>query len=97
MERNIAVIPAKKKKHNVKSITPTADKIRLETYCRVSTDHEEQDSSFENQISFQRRRLRIMEKWINILWKIRTRLLFKRMSGKRCRWNLNEETHIGKR
>lgn len=48
MERNITVIPAKKRSHSVKSIAPAAEKIRLAAYCRVSTDHEEQASSFEN-------------------------------------------------
>lgn len=49
MERNITVIPAKKRSHSAKSTAPAAEKIRLAAYCRVSTDHEEQASSFENQ------------------------------------------------
>ena len=49
MERNITVIPAKKRSHSAKSTAPAAEKIRLAAYCRVSTDHEEQTSSFENQ------------------------------------------------
>ena len=52
MERNITVIPAKKRSHSVKSIAPAAGKIRLAAYCRVSTDHEEQASSFENQMEY---------------------------------------------
>ena len=49
MERNITVIPAKKRSHSAKSTASAAEKIRLAAYCRVSTDHEEQASSFENQ------------------------------------------------
>lgn len=49
MERNITVIPAKKRSHSAKSTASVAEKIRLAAYCQVSTDYEEQASSFENQ------------------------------------------------
>lgn len=49
MAKKITVIPAKKKSHNVNSVVDATAKIRVAAYCRVSTDREEQESSFKNQ------------------------------------------------
>ena len=49
MARNITVIPAKTRNHNVNSQVAANAKIRVAAYCRVSTDREEQESSFKNQ------------------------------------------------
>ena len=52
MEKNITVIPAKKLQQTVRS--QTRKKIRVAAYCRVSTDQDEQLSSYENQVRYYR-------------------------------------------
>ena len=52
MEKNITVIPAKKLQQTVMS--QTRKKIRVAAYCRVSTDQDEQLSSYENQVNYYR-------------------------------------------
>ena len=52
MEKNITVIPAKKPQQTV--ISQTRKKIRVAAYCRVSTDQDEQLSSYENQVNYYR-------------------------------------------
>ena len=52
MEKNITVIPAKKLQQTV--ISQTRKKIRVAAYCRVSTDQDEQLSSYENQVNYYR-------------------------------------------
>lgn len=52
MEKNITVIPAKKLQQTV--ISQTQKKIRVAAYCRVSTDQDEQLSSYENQVNYYR-------------------------------------------
>lgn len=47
MQRSVVIIPAKTKE----SLQTTA-KLKVAAYCRVSTDHEEQESSYEAQISY---------------------------------------------
>ena len=52
MEKNITVIPAKKLQQTVRS--QTQKKVKVAAYCRVSTDQEEQLSSYENQVNYYR-------------------------------------------
>ena len=47
MQRSVVIIPAKTKE----SLQTTA-KLKVAAYCRVSTDHEEQESSYEAQTSY---------------------------------------------
>jgi len=51
MERKVTVIPAKQKSLSTKS-TSKSDKLRVAAYCRVSTEQEEQQNSFENQVDY---------------------------------------------
>ena len=50
MEKNITVIPAKKPQQTV--ISQARKKVRVAAYCRVSTDQDEQLSSYENQVRY---------------------------------------------
>jgi len=50
MERKITVIPASRQKSGPR--TTRAGQQRVATYCRVSTDHEEQLGSFANQVEY---------------------------------------------
>ena len=52
MEKNITVIPAKKLQQTV--ISQTQKKVKVAAYCRVSTDQDEQLSSYENQVNYYR-------------------------------------------
>lgn len=52
MEKNITVIPARKLQQTV--ISQIQKKIRVAAYCRVSTDQDEQLSSYENQVNYYR-------------------------------------------
>ncbi len=47
MQRSVVIIPAK-----TKESLQTAEKLKVAAYCRVSTDQEEQESSYEAQISY---------------------------------------------
>ena len=47
MQRSVVIIPAK-----TKESLQTAAKLKVAAYCRVSTDQEEQESSYEAQISY---------------------------------------------
>ena len=47
MQRSVVIIPAKSKE-----ALQTAAKLKVAAYCRVSTDQEEQESSYEAQISY---------------------------------------------
>ena len=53
MERKITVSPAKKDRivSNNGAKNKTA-KLRVAAYCRVSTDQEEQENSFKNQVDY---------------------------------------------
>ena len=48
-EKMITVIPAKKRIGSRKQITEEKPKLRVAAYCRVSTDRDEQESSYETQ------------------------------------------------
>jgi len=52
MARNITVIPAKKNMTGESETNQTFHKIRMAAYCRVSTDQDEQLSSYENQVNY---------------------------------------------
>ena len=52
MEKNITVIPAKKLQQTVRF--QTQKKVKVAAYCRVSTDQDEQLSSYENQVNYYR-------------------------------------------
>ena len=52
MAKNITVIPASKKVTEGTLARKEIPKIRMAAYCRVSTDQEEQLSSYENQVSY---------------------------------------------
>lgn len=47
MQRSVVIIPAK-----TKESLQTAAKLKVAAYCPVSTDQEEQESSYEAQISY---------------------------------------------
>lgn len=48
-ERTVEIIPAKREFTDVKTT-----KLRVAAYCRVSTDQDEQLSSYENQVNYYR-------------------------------------------
>lgn len=50
MARNVTVIPAKQTGKS--NTTDAKKKLRVACYCRVSTDHEEQEGSFRNQVEY---------------------------------------------
>src|SRR5690554_2068830 len=52
MARNITVIPARKSTTGASEANLSSHKIRMAAYCRVSTDQEEQLSSYENQVNY---------------------------------------------
>ncbi len=49
-ERIITMIPAKKRVGSQKHVTEEKPKLRVAAYCRVSTDSDEQESSYEAQV-----------------------------------------------
>jgi len=52
MARSITVIPARQTMIRASGTDQSYHKIRLAAYCRVSTDQEEQLSSYENQVNY---------------------------------------------
>jgi len=52
MARNITVIPARQSTTGASDLNQETKKIRMAAYCRVSTDQEEQLSSYENQVNY---------------------------------------------
>lgn len=50
MEMNVTVIPAKKRVGNTVKKQEAQPKLRVAAYCRVSTDSEEQETSYEAQV-----------------------------------------------
>lgn len=52
MARSITIIPARQTTIRESETNQTPRKIRMAAYCRVSTDQEEQLSSYENQVSY---------------------------------------------
>ena len=51
MARRITVIPSQRQQQEIAE-EPKSKKVRVAAYCRVSTDQEEQLSSYENQIKY---------------------------------------------
>jgi DNA invertase Pin-like site-specific DNA recombinase len=51
MESNITVIPARKRIGNTVKKQETQPKLRVAAYCRVSTDTEEQETSYDAQVN----------------------------------------------
>ena len=51
MARKVTVIPAKSQTEKAESGS-ARKKLRVACYCRVSTDHEEQEGSFKNQVEY---------------------------------------------
>ena len=51
MARKVTVIPASPTGGS-KAIVANGTKTRVAAYCRVSTDHEEQEGSFKNQVDY---------------------------------------------
>lgn len=49
-EKTITVIPARKRVGSRKQVTEEKPKLRVAAYCRVSTDRDEQESSYETQV-----------------------------------------------
>lgn len=49
-EKTITVIPARKRVGSRKQVTEEKPKLRVAAYCRVSTDRDEQESSYEAQV-----------------------------------------------
>ena len=52
MARSITVIPAKQISTAESGTAQAVQKLRMATYCRVSTDQEEQLLSYENQVNY---------------------------------------------
>ena len=53
MARTVTVIPATKVPNTKgKNKRPVEQKLRVAAYCRVSTDQEEQENSFKNQVEY---------------------------------------------
>lgn len=50
-EKMITVIPARKRVGSRKTVAEEKPKLRVAAYCRVSTDHDEQESSYEAQVA----------------------------------------------
>ena len=51
MESNITVIPARKRVGNTVKKQEQQRQLRVAAYCRVSTDTEEQETSYEAQVN----------------------------------------------
>lgn len=49
-EKTITVIPARKRVGSSRQVTEEKSKLRVAAYCRVSTDRDEQESSYEAQV-----------------------------------------------
>ena len=49
-EKTITVIPARKRVGSRRQVTEEKPKLRVAAYCRVSTDRDEQESSYEAQV-----------------------------------------------
>ena len=49
-EKTITVIPARKRVGSRKQVTEEKPKLRVAAYCRVSTDRDEQETSYEAQV-----------------------------------------------
>lgn len=64
-ERKVTCIPAQEVAANSRNCIPTGLK-RVAAYCRVSTDEEEQQSSFENQIEYYTQLIANNPKWIQV-------------------------------
>lgn len=62
MSKNVIVIPATKEKYNRDSIQ-NLKKRRVAAYARVSTDHEEQQSSYEAQIEYYTNYIKERKDW----------------------------------
>ena len=56
--RKVVIIPAKSKE-----ALQTFEKLRVAAYCRVSTDQEEQETSYEAQISYYTEKISKNPKW----------------------------------
>lgn len=52
MAREVTVIPATKIPRAIKKEKQFEQKIRVAAYCRVSTEQEEQENSFRNQVDY---------------------------------------------
>lgn len=52
MARSITVIPARQTTTGASEMNQTPQLLRMAAYCRVSTDHEEQLLSYENQVRY---------------------------------------------
>lgn len=48
----ITVIPARKRVGSRKQVTEEKPKLRVAAYCRVSTDRDEQETSYERQVAY---------------------------------------------
>ena len=62
LAQNVTVIPARKRVGSRKTETQV-QKIRVAAYCRVSTDSEEQESSYETQVSHYTAYIQSKEEW----------------------------------
>ena len=62
VSRNVTVIPAIKRIGNNKN-SESKPKIRVAAYCRVSTDSEEQASSYEIQIEYYTNYIKRNKEW----------------------------------
>ena len=56
--RKVVIIPAKSKE-----VLQTFEKLKVAAYCRVSTDQEEQETSYEAQISYYTEKISKNPKW----------------------------------
>lgn len=62
MNKNITMIPARKKQGNTKTETPSPT-LRVAAYCRVSTDSDEQATSYEAQVAHYTEYIQAQKGW----------------------------------
>ena len=62
-EKTITVIPARKRVGSRKQVTEEKPKLRVAAYCRVSTDRDEQETSYEAQVDYYGKYIRSNPAW----------------------------------
>ncbi|WP_330642126.1 recombinase family protein [Hominisplanchenecus murintestinalis] len=62
LAQNVTVIPARRRVGSQRTAAPV-QKIRVAAYCRVSTDSEEQETSYEAQVSHYTEYIKSKPEW----------------------------------
>ena len=63
LAQNVTVIPARRKRTGIQKERVEEPKTRVAAYCRVSTDSEEQETSYEAQVSHYTSHIKSNSKW----------------------------------